>query len=32
MSWIKLIEEGEASGRLKEIYDRVSGPDDWSHN
>jgi len=28
MSWIKTVPYGEASGRLKQLYDRVKGPDD----
>ncbi len=28
MAWIKTIAYGEASGRLKQLYDRVKGPDD----
>ena len=26
MAWIKVIKEGEAVGRLKELYDRYSQP------
>ena len=28
MAWIRMIPEGEASGRLKELYDKVEEP--WS--
>ena len=28
MSWIKTVPYEEASGRLKQLYDRVKGPDD----
>ena len=28
MVWIRMIPEGEASGRLKELYDKVEEP--WS--
>ena len=28
MSWIKTVPYGEATGRLKTLYDRVKGPDD----
>ena len=28
MSWIKTVPYEEASGRLKQLYDRVTGPDD----
>ena len=28
MSWIRTVPYGEASGRLKQLYDRVKGPDD----
>ena len=28
MSWIKTIAYGDASGRLKKLYDRIKGPDD----
>ena len=27
MSWIKIIEYPEATGRLKKLYDRIKGPD-----
>jgi len=26
MAWTRMIPEGEASGRLKELYDKVEGP------
>ena len=28
MTWIKTVPYGEASGRLKTLYDRIKGPDD----
>jgi len=26
MSWIKMIDENEANGRLKEVYKKITGP------
>jgi uncharacterized peroxidase-related enzyme len=32
MTWIRTIAYGEANGRLKQLYDRVKGPDDKIDN
>ncbi len=32
MSWIKRVSYAEATGKLKRIYDRIKGPDDYIDN
>ena len=32
MSWIRIISYSEATGKLKKLYDRIKGPDNYIDN